>query len=190
MLSGSPLAVITLIPVGEVDGAALDILRRPLSECFATDVCRAPGLPLPMESWNRRREQYAAEIVLQGIADAAPGARTLGFVNVDLFSHGLAFVFGMADEGGRKAVVSLWRLRQELYYLPRDDAVLRRRLLTEAIHEIGHTFSMDHCGSSVCVMRFSNTLEETDAKGWRLCRGCREKLDKAHRGAASGVVQK
>lgn len=169
--------MIHLIPVGEVEGPILESIARPLSECFAEEIVRGSRLPIPVESWNRRREQYAADIILQGIPDCLEGARVLGLVNVDLFAAGMNFVFGMADEARRKAVVSLWRLRQEVYYLPRDDALLLRRLLTEAVHEIGHTFGLVHCSAGPCVMRFSDTLAETDAKGWRLCRSCRERLE-------------
>ncbi len=169
-------AVIHLVRVGEVEGALLEGIARPLAECFAEEIARGGSLPIPVESWNRKREQYAAGIMLRGIPDCLEGARILGFVDVDLFAPGMNFVFGMADQARRKAVVSLWRLRQETYRLPRDSELLQKRLLTEAVHELGHTFGLAHCPSDPCVMRFSVTLAETDAKGWSLCPACREML--------------
>jgi archaemetzincin len=164
--------VILLIPVGEVDGAILTNLREPVSEAFG-DGCQTTGpIPLPVESWNRWREQYDADIVLRGIPFPPERSRILAVAAVDLFTHGLSFVFGAADATGRRAAISVFRLRQELYYQPRDEALLRKRTLTEAVHELGHTYGLEHCPSSSCVMHFSNTLSETDAKGWKLCRTC------------------
>lgn len=170
-----------MIPVGEIDAAFLESLGRSISDTFHEEVTTGMGIPLPAESWNRRREQYDAEIILGSVPSPPHDARVLAVVGVDLFARGLNFVFGTAHDAGRKAVVSLWRLRQEVYYLPHDDSLFRKRLLTEAVHELGHTYGLDHCSSSICVMRFSNTISESDVKGWKFCRNCRESLRKVMR---------
>ncbi len=170
--------MILLVPVGEIDAAFLESLGRSISDTFHEEVTTGIGLPLPAESWNRRREQYDAEVILGSVPTPPHDMRILAVAGVDLFSRGLNFVFGTAHESGRKAVVSAWRLRQEVYYLPPDDSLFRKRLLTEAVHELGHTYGLDHCSSAVCVMRFSNTISESDVKGWKLCRNCRERLRK------------
>ncbi len=170
--------MIHLVRVGEVEGGLLEGIVRPLSECFGEEIIGGGRLPIPAESWNRKREQYTAEIMLLGIPDSVEGARTLGFVNADLYTRGMSFVFGLADQAHRKAIVSLWRLRQETYRLPSDRDLLQRRLLTEAVHELGHTFGLAHCPSDPCAMHFSVTLTESDAKGWALCPSCREMLRK------------
>jgi archaemetzincin len=175
---GARTAVILLIPIGEIDRAVLESLRHSISEVFHEQTDAAGAIPLPAESWNRRREQYDADIVLGGIPLPAEGMRVLAVAGVDLFSHGVNFVFGAADALKRRAVISLFRLRQEIYYLPHDDALLKKRALTEAVHELGHTYGLGHCASQSCVMHFSNNLAETDTKGWKLCRDCRENLEK------------
>jgi archaemetzincin len=171
--------VIQVIRIGEVEGSLLEGLVRPLSECFPQEVVPGSTLPIPAECWNRRREQYAAEVLLRLVPPGPAGARTLCLVDLDLFVRDMAYVFGVADEGAGKAVVSLWRLKPEVYYLPPDDTLLGRRLLTEAVHEIGHTYGLGHCTSGACAMRFSLTVAETDAKGPRLCRSCRAAVERA-----------
>lgn len=63
--------------------------------------------------------------------------------------------------------------------LPEDPARFRRRALTEAVHELGHTWGLTHCPNSHCVMHFSNTLADTDVKGSTFCPRCQLQLNKA-----------
>ena len=53
--------------------------------------------------------------------------------------------FGEADIAGRKALISLKRLRQEFYSLPRNENLFRERAVKEAVHELGHTYGLKHC---------------------------------------------
>jgi len=106
------------------------------------------------------------------------GDRVLGVVDVDIFAPGLNFVFGQADISGKRALISLQRLRQEFYGLPRDESVFGERVLKEAVHEVGHTYGLRHCPDPTCVMHFSNSLPDTDLKGCNLCLICQEKISR------------
>jgi archaemetzincin len=79
--------------------------------------------------------------------------------------------------GGPCAVVSVHRLRQEFYGLDRDDAVLRRRLIKESIHEIGHTLGLRHCQDYSCVMASSHSVEWIDLRDSTLCDSCRSHVE-------------
>ena len=76
-----------------------------------------------------------------------------------------------------KAYFTCWHLRQEFYGLPRDKNLFRERALKEAVHELGHTYGLGHCPDSTCVMHFSNSLPDTDLKGWKFCPDCQEKVN-------------
>ncbi|PSC69319.1 peptidase zinc-dependent, partial [Micractinium conductrix] len=68
-------------------------------------------------------------------------------------------------------------LDDAFYGLPPSPAdVFASRCATEAVHELGHVFGLPHCHRRDCVMFFSNTLADTDAKGWRFCDMCRRSL--------------
>ena len=54
--------------------------------------------------------------------------------------------------------------------------LLRRRLLKEAIHELGHTFGLRHCDDWNCAMASSHSVESLDVKGDELCPSCRLQL--------------
>ncbi|MBI5187681.1 MAG: archaemetzincin family Zn-dependent metalloprotease [Nitrospirae bacterium] len=102
--------------------------------------------------------------------------KVLGIVDHDLYVPQLNFVFG---EAGRKmAVISLTRLRQEFYGLSEDRGLFHKRTLTEAVHELGHTYGLGHCRNPRCVMFFSNSLMDTDRKGPEFCLGCGGRLSR------------
>ena len=170
--------MILLIPLGEVTEAALEAIRQPLEEVFGQRTRIGDRLQLPQEGWNQHRGQYLATMLLTLIHLPKSGDRVLGVANVDLFAPGLNFVFGQAETAGKRALISLTRLRQEFYGLPRDENLFRERVLKEAVHELGHTYGLGHCPDPGCVMHFSNSLLDTDVKEWNFCPACHEKFSR------------
>jgi len=101
-------------------------------------------------------------------------------MDVDIFSRFLNFVFGVADMPKNKsfgsALISVTRLREKFYRRSENIAQFELRVLKEAIHELGHTFGLEHC-ENLCVMRFSNSLNDTDKKPPNYCEACLKKLN-------------
>ena len=170
--------MIVLIPIGNIEKSILEVLRHPLEEVFGQITQIGDSVVLSRESWDEHRDQYLASILLSSIPPPKSGDRTLGVVDVDIFAPGLNFVFGQADINGRRALISLPRLRQEFYGLPQDENLFRERTLKEAVHELGHTYGLGHCPAPTCVMHFSNSLRDTDLKGWNFCPRCQKKVKK------------
>jgi archaemetzincin len=129
--------------------------------------------------YDPARRQYDGNRLLQLINQeyASPGTKAIGLFRVDLFIPILTFIIGQAVYKGNAGVVSLYRLKNELYGLKRDDALLFDRFRKEVIHELGHTFGLTHCFSPVCVMRSSTYIEDVDQKDTAFCLKCREKLN-------------
>lgn len=185
VLRGRPAAGaagLIVVAAGTVEPDILNAVAAELESCFGDPVAVHPPLSLPPGTFDPVRRQFYAPPVLAGVASLAGGGRhCLGVVAVDLYTPGLNFVFGLADPLLKAAVISLFRLRPEHYGLNADPALLLARAVTEAVHEVGHTFRLGHCPHSACVMHFSNTLEDTDRKGRGLCLECRLRLDRARR---------
>lgn len=172
------LEMIALIPIGETDEAVMESLGQPLTQAFGQETKIGNKMPLPRESYYHSRHQYLAPPLLSLIPHPDPDNRVLGVVDVDIFAPGLNFVFGIADIAGRRALISLRRLRQEFYGLPQDERLFLERTIKEAVHELGHTYGLEHCPSPTCVMHFSNSLRDTDVKGWKFCPKCQRKVNK------------
>ena len=175
LIQGSELtpgrqAAIELVPVGEVRPDLLAALVRVIQSRFGARGARvARGLPRPDEAFVAARSQYAAEPILRRLAALQDSTeRVLGIADVDLFTPDLNFIFGQARAGG-PAVMALARLRPEFWGQPPDPTLLRERAGKEAVHELAHSYGLSHCQDSRCVMWFSNTLAETDAKFDAFC---------------------
>ena len=170
--------MIKLVPVGEIEEDILKALKEGLRGVLGRRVEIAPAIELAKESLDQRRGQYLARLLLAFSPTPSQDERFLLITDEDIFAPGLNFVFGEADALERRAIISLRRLREEFYALTPNKALLKERALKEAVHELGHTYYLQHCPNPACVMYFSNSLKDTDFKGWNFCPKCREKLEK------------
>lgn len=172
---------IVLVAVGEIDGNAMDRLKNDLSKVFNKQVLVGKGMPDPDYAYHKKRNQYLSTAILNAIMEQkeyAPYEKILGMVDHDLYVPELNFVFGEASR--KAAVISVTRLRQIFYHLPEDQGLFHQRVLTEAVHELGHTFGLGHCENPRCVMFFSNRLMDTDRKGSEFCQKCKNLLHPSH----------
>lgn len=169
---------ITLVPIGPVPTDLLDYLANSLTPLFDIPCGIAPTIPIPPTAYDQRRNQYEGHRILSTLSrlEMPQARRVLGIVDADCFTPGLNFIFGQARIHGRDAFIALPRLRQSFYGLPEDEALFRERALKEAVHEIGHTYGLDHCSNPKCVMHFSNSLLDTDIKRATFCTCCQTKL--------------
>ncbi len=112
---------------------------------------------------------------LRNALDLAGCDFMVGLTDLDLYVPELNFVFGLASPQDRVAVVSTHRLEPSFYGLAGDERVLLVRTATESVHELGHLLGLPHCADRRCVMFFSNSILDTDAKGYSMCPRCRAK---------------
>ena len=132
-------------------------------------------------AYDAGRGQYASIPVLERALQQCPddAAKLLAVTARDLFIPVLTFVFGQAQLGGRAAVVSLARLRQEFYRLPADRGIFLERAVKEAMHESGHMFGLVHCADRGCAMSLSTGVRQIDSKSASFCVPCTSRVRKA-----------
>ncbi len=159
----------------EASGPMMQHVRLHVERAFDRPVQLVGGAERPADAWDPRRRQHSSTRILRWLTKAGPqGGKVLGVTDVDLFIPILTFVFGEAQLGGAAAVVSTARLVDPAALI--DRRVVHERLAKEAVHELGHTFGLVHCGTPGCAMSRSPSLREVDVKGGELCQWCRTQL--------------
>jgi archaemetzincin len=166
-----PLAEAVLVPVEEA-----------LRAGFGVAVERCGALGRPDYAWDEARAQYNAPLILKRMLDTAARdpSKLLAVTARDLYIPMLSFVYGLAQLGGRVAVISLERLRTEHYGLDPDEALLAVRAKKEALHEVGHLFGLVHCPDTRCAMALATGIRQLDMKQPSLCAGCAALASERH----------
>jgi archaemetzincin len=128
--------------------------------------------------YDPTRRQYDANKLLKEIdsCSSSESIKTIGLFRVDLFIPILTYIFGQAFLNGPTGIASLYRLKNELYGLEPNDAMLLLRFKKVIIHELGHTFGLKHCHTPSCVMLSSTYMEDIDQKEINLCAKCHTEL--------------
>lgn len=173
---------ILLQALGAVSDNVLKILENTLPKRFiSSNFVLARPIEVPSHAFDSARKQYVSPEVISFIQENYKDTtyqKILGICDVNAYSGRLNFVFGEAQFGGRIAAIYLARLKEEISALF-DERIFLQRVITEAVHELGHLFGLQHCSSSTCVMYFSNSLEDTDKKGSDFCSACKMKIVRA-----------
>ncbi len=151
-------------------------LQKRFQGYFTNFTIHPDELAVPEGSYVRSRGQYEAYSFLESLGHLVnSNTHALGLVDLDLFVPDLNFIFGTAQLGGN-AIVALPRLRQSFYGLPHDDTIFIQRAVKEVFHELGHVLGLRHC-ANYCVMRFSNSLADTDGKPDSICQDCLRRME-------------
>ncbi len=161
--------------IGEVDSSALTVATNAIEGAFGFRPRPLAPLAVPAGAFEAARNQFSSVAMLKELAARTPADcfRVLALTEKDLFIPMLTFLFGQAQLGGRVALVSLARLRQEFYGMPHNALVLAARTAKETLHEVGHTFNLLHCTDAGCAMALSTGILALDAKRAAFCPACK-----------------
>ena len=169
-----PAPSIALIKMGRMPHTALRVIAANIQALLETPVEMLPAMVIPPEAFQHHRGQYDAGLVLKYLARFSfpHHSRLLAVTDVDLCTPIHTFVFGEAELGLKLAIVSDFRLK------PREDGIRAaegtyyERLAKVALHELAHTFSLYHCETPKCLMRFSYGLSHLDELDIFFCERC------------------
>ena len=150
---------IYIVPLQFNDAALIRDVADTLEKVFKTGVAIIPHDFSLEKGRDHVRNQVNSSWALNELLQIAPNntGKILGITELDLYSTVFSYVFGEAELDGRAAIVSIHRFKDEVYGLPESREKLQKRLIREAIHEIGHTFGLKHCDDIDCVMRPSSS---------------------------------
>jgi archaemetzincin len=170
---------ISIISIDEIGHSILQSIGRALEQAFGYSCEILPGEPILSHVPGLLHEdKYNSTALLLYLSKRMPkdSLKSLAVTQLDLYSPIFSSLYGEAQLGGRCALMSLYRLRQEFYRQKPDRRLLVSRCIKEALHEIGHTFGLVHCIDKNCIMFPSSTIEDTDIKSDSLCPVCTRSL--------------
>jgi archaemetzincin len=166
---------IYLKPIGKLDQDLMIKLAEFIKE-YLRFSCKILEPIQPFErAFSPQKNQYHSTIILREMEKDIPkdAIRVLGITDVDIYVTHLNFVFGEARSD--VAIVSICRLKSNVDKNPLvEEDVFLKRIFTEVVHELGHTFGLVHCDNDRCVMYFSKGISDTDHKGYKYCKKCEE----------------
>jgi archaemetzincin len=163
-----------LVALGPIDPDILRSLRTTLAKFLLLPVRVLRPKPLPLQMYHLTRHQYHSTQLLEFLTDdrETEAFRILGVTAKDLYIPILTFVFGEAQLNGKAAIISLFRPRGDAGGTLPPRPVFLGRLIKLSLHELGHTFGLEHCREAGCLMGFSSNLEKLDRKNIAFCDYC------------------
>jgi len=166
-----------VVSFGEVEGELMKRVGEALTKRLPVEYKIMAPLPLPRLALDSSRNQYHASLLLDQLKQLdTPHQQVLAMVDADLFIPKRDFIFGKSDMVLGIAVFSVTRFRQKYYGLIPDKERFYGRVITEAVHEMGHLFGLYHCTDAYCVMFPSTSLVEADMRNPNFCPRCRKQL--------------
>jgi archaemetzincin len=171
--------IIYVQPLGNIEAGKLKVIHDILGESFKKDVKILPKKTLSKQFRVAEKGQYSADLIMLWAEEQVPpdAFRFLTVVEEDIFSGRYNFIFGQARIRGKLATVSLYRFTDPSRPLaPGEKSFFRERIGKLVLHELGHTFGLQHCNNEDCVMAFANSMLELDRQSAEFCGDCLRKL--------------
>ncbi len=171
-------APVMLVPIGKLNEGPIERIRPAIEEIYRRPTALHGPLPVPKYAFNPTRGQYHSSSILKRVESLYEHAWdcAIGFTDVDLFVPEVPFIFGEADRSTRAAIISLNRLSPESGPSESRHDLMMKRLVSEAIHQVGLIRGLAHCPNNRCVMFYAATTQEIDKRGSSMCANCRKRL--------------
>lgn len=171
--------LIVLQPLGaHIPPAELHAVAMALSAFYAVRLQARAPLELPKRAFYPVRKRYRAEKLLEFLVEqASPEARvTLGLTSVDISTTKAPYqdwgILGLATLDGRSAVLSSFRCHRGA----KNAAHVQARFAKTAVHELGHSFRLEHCPTAGCIMHDGEGSVLTTDTEHDLCAETRSRL--------------
>jgi archaemetzincin len=166
--------IIGVAPVGDVPELVPKVVAAHIIGYLNLAAEIIAPLELPAAAIDEIHRRYNAAAILSCFESNPCGRydKVISVFNVDLFIPTFAYVFGEARQGGKHALVSLFRLAEGNENCNPPSDILCERAAKVALHELGHLYNLLHCEEKSCLMHYSGGLADLDDIPLYFCRYC------------------
>ena len=166
--------IIGVVPVGDVPELAPKVIAAHIMGYLKLPADVLTPVELPSGAFDQLHQQYDAAKILRYFESVHDDNydKVISVFNVDLFIPTFAYVFGEALQGGKHALVSLFRLSRGKQDCDPPSAILCERAAKVAMHELGHLYNLAHCEEENCLMHYAGGLKDLDNIPLYFCRYC------------------
>ncbi len=170
--------LIGVVPLGEVPALAVEVIAANITAYYKWPTDILPMRPLPESAFDEARLKYNAGILINMLDewDFEGYSKVVSVISRDMFIPIFNFVYGQAVQGGRLALISLFRLDKNADGSTPSTALVFERAAKLALHELGHLFNLFHCNEPKCIMHFSGVIEDLNKIPFYLCRDCARRM--------------
>jgi len=167
----------TIVPLDSVGGDIPRAIARRLRTILPWRFIVASSLPDPLPRAGARALDVEQLLSLLPTNDHHTEL-SVALTGLDLSAPDMDHVFGYAAPERRAAAVSLYRLVGGAPGRRYSRRLLVERATKEILHEAGHLMGLSHCDEALCVMRYSQVLQDTDIKHSLYCTRCLTELSR------------
>lgn len=168
---------ISVLPFQGVDTSLLSHLVTGIRQQLMVDVHVLPVQALPSFAFYAPRQRYIADSLLvflkqqnRGQAEKIIGV-TIKDISTKKPPHDNWGVLGLGSCPGEACVISSFRAGKKKV----TNDQYTRRMITLALHELGHTYGLEHCPAADCLMKDAQGKMNLDDSGV-YCDKCRNYL--------------
>ena len=169
---------IALLNLGDDQTQIAREIKTRLENAVHCNILLLDTKPLPLNAYNPLRDRYKADSLLVFLSKQKPthAQKIIGITSVDIETrNGFVKSWGIMGLGycpGSSCVVSTFRPKKSA---KNQDHFLDRMVIL-VMHELGHTYSLDHCRDTTCIMQDAHGKMRLDnSTGY--CKHCKQALE-------------
>lgn len=176
-IENSNKSTIAILPFNDVNTSLITAIKNNLQKQLAVEVFILSSQVLPSNAYYKPRQRYIADSLLEFLqkTNSNKFEKIIGVTTKDISTRKGDIenwgILGLGSCPGEACVISTFRAGKKKV----SEKDFLRRMNTLALHELGHTYGLEHCPSPMCLMKDANGKMNLD-DGDSYCKKCGDYL--------------